>query len=401
MRQTLIIRLRSALPDAPTAYRLDGEAPGRVEVAPLATVLDQAEGCRVLVIVPADQVRLETVDLPIRNAAKLRKAVPYALEDQLAEDVDTLHFAVGNRRPDGQHGVAVVAHDTLQEWLAPFAERGLRPDAFLPEPLCLPVPEVEADTVRWNLLVEADRACVRTGHCGGFSCERNDLADYLLLADPDATAQLRVHLPDGVQADFSEMRWQTDLLPGFRDGLDVLVDQLDLSQAINLLQGPYSQAENLARYWRPWLIPAALAASYLIVSLLVTAVNAARVQAEADAQAQANAERFRQIFPSQQRIVDLDTQLAQQLAQLDGGGRRGMLELLDGLGAGLEASKGLTLQALQFRDGDLFLSLIGSDLQALERLRAYYSERSETRLEVQTANAGSDGVQIRIRLSAA
>ena len=402
MRQTLIIRLRSALPDAPTAYRLDGEAPGRVETAPLSAVLDQADGCRILVIVPADQVRLESVDLPIRNAAKLRKAVPYALEDQLAEDVDTLHFAVAPRAADGRHGVAVVGHQTLQEWLAPFVERDLRPEAFIPEPLCLPAPDGDADAApQWNLLVEAERACVRTAACGGFSCERSDLADYLMLADPDATAHLRVHLPDGVQADFSELRWQTELLPGFRDGLDVLADQLDLSRAINLLQGPYSQAENLARYWRPWLIPAALAASYLIVSLLVTAAGGARLQAEADTLAEANAARFRQIFPSQQRIVDLDTQLAQQLAQLGGSGSTGMLELLATLGDGLSASKGLSLQGLQFRDGDLFLSLTGTDLQALERLRAYYGENATANLEVQTANAGSDGVQIRVRLSAA
>ena len=61
----------------------------------------------------------------------------------------------------------------------------------------------------------------------------------------------------------------------------------------------------------------------------------------------------------------------------------------------------MSLQGLQFRDGDLFLSLTGTDLQALERLRAYYGENATANLEVQTANAGSDGVQIRVRLSAA
>lgn len=396
MRETLYIRLRSASPDAPTDYRLDGEAAGRVEQAALSTVLDLAPGKRLIVIVPADQVRLETVELPIRNAAKLRKAVPYALEDLLAEDVDTLHFAVGARQGDGSHGVAVLAHTVLQQWLAPFLERELRPEAFIPENLCLPTaPET------WSLLAEAERAIVRSGPCGGFSCAMEDLQDYLTLADPDGQQALQILIPDGVSTDFSELKQPTELLPGYRSALDALVDSLDTGLAINLLQGEYSQAENLARYWRPWMLPGALAASALLIAVLVTAVEGARIEADAIAQEQANAQRFRQIFPSQQRIVDLDTQLAQQLAQLDGGGQSGLLELMGSLDDGLKAAKGLSLQAMQFRDGDLFLSLTGTDLQALERLRAWYAEYPTANLEVQTANAGSDGVQIRVRLSAA
>ena len=36
-------------------------------------------------------------ELPAKAGAKLAQMVPYALEEQLAEDIDDLHFAIGRR----------------------------------------------------------------------------------------------------------------------------------------------------------------------------------------------------------------------------------------------------------------------------------------------------------------
>ena len=66
-------------------------------------------GRRVVAFVPATLVRLATVKVPARQPAKVLQAVPYALEDQVAEDVESLHFAVGTRLEDGSHPVAILA----------------------------------------------------------------------------------------------------------------------------------------------------------------------------------------------------------------------------------------------------------------------------------------------------
>jgi len=36
----------------------------------------------------------------VKAGAKLQQIVPYALEEQLAEDIDELHFAIGKRAGD-------------------------------------------------------------------------------------------------------------------------------------------------------------------------------------------------------------------------------------------------------------------------------------------------------------
>ena len=78
----------------------------------------------------------------------------------------------------------------------------------------------------------------------------------------------------------------------------------------------------------------------------------------------------------------------------------GLLFLVQEIAQALAATPGLTLKTLQFRDGVLFLDLGGSDLQVLEKLRAWFTAHGGAKLEVQSANAGEGGVQIRLKLSA-
>ena len=398
MRETLYIRLRSAHPDAVTAYRVDGEMPGRVEQAPLAGILAAAGGRRIVALVPAAAVRIEKVKLPIRNAGKLLKAVPYALEDALADDVDSLHFALGPRAGDGSHAVAVVGHQTMQDWLAPFVERDLKPDALIPEPLCLPAPEADL----WHVLVEADQVCVRTALADGFSCDRAALGDYLGLADPKAEQRLCLHISNGVAADFPELKWPVELRPGYGDPLDALLEDMAALPPLNLLQGEYSQKQNLRKLWLPWLVPTALAASWLLLSLVQTHLGTRQLDLEAEQLFERNVTRFKQVFPREQRVVDLRTQLNQQLATLgNGGGQSSLFSLIDSLGPALEASNGLSLQGIQFREGQVFLSLTGKDVQALERMRAWYQAQGDLQVEVQANDVSNEGVRVRVKLSAA
>ena len=73
------------------------------DAVPLADALGLAQGRRDR----AAAARLPTSrsldpELPLRGGARLAQAVPFALEEQLASDVEGLHFAIGaarTRRP--------------------------------------------------------------------------------------------------------------------------------------------------------------------------------------------------------------------------------------------------------------------------------------------------------------
>ena len=48
---------------------------------------------RVIALVPGTNVLRTFVDIPVRNQAKLLQAIPFAMEDQLAGNIEELHFA--------------------------------------------------------------------------------------------------------------------------------------------------------------------------------------------------------------------------------------------------------------------------------------------------------------------
>ncbi|MDM4772244.1 type II secretion system protein GspL [Solimonas sp. SE-A11] len=399
MRNTLYIRLRATDPGTDTAYCIaspQAVASFPVQHAPLETILLKAAGHRVVVLVPAADVRLAAVDVPARQATKVLQAAPYALEDQLAEDVDTLHFALGPRQKDGRWPVAVVARAKMDEWLRPFTERGLIPDLMLPDALCL----APADQERWSALAENDQVLVRNAAFSAFACSPDDLELMLQLADPDKKATLRIIVPRDASPDFTRLAWPVELLPGFISPLEALLQSQRPENGIDLLQGRYSQREDLLRLWQPWKITAALLALWIIAAAVLHGLSGWQLRKQLQQQEDANVQRYQQLFPAETRIVDLPAQVEQQFAALKGGkGGGGLLPLMQVLADALAAAPGLTLQGVQYRDGAVYAALSGSSLQPLEVLRAWFAQPRGASLDVQSANSGSEGAQIRIKLS--
>ncbi|MCI0749502.1 MAG: type II secretion system protein GspL [Nevskiales bacterium] len=401
MRDILYLQLRTPSEEVPLAYAQAG-VPATSDLttqhATLDDILKLAPGRQLVMFVPGIEVRLTSVQVPARQLQKVLQAAPYALEDQLADDVDTLHFAIGPRQTDDAHPVAITARERMECWLAPLRARGLVPDAIIPETLCLPLP---SEPWHWTALVDADRITVRTGAFSGFVCTLDELPATVSLADPEGRASLQIHLPRDNEHDFTALNRPVNLLPGHDSTLSVLTRNWRPETAINLLQGAYSQKEDWRGRMRPWKMVGALAAVWAVLTLLNTGVQTIRLRGELRAQETKNLERFQTLFPDETKIVDLAAQIEQQWTALHENRPAPLFELIEVLSASLTAHPGLTLQSLQFRDGALYMNLTASDLQVLENLRSWYGARRDTALEVQAANAGSAGVQIRLKLSAA
>lgn len=400
MRDTLYIRLGSAGADAvcETCLSPSKGLRQRAVRVPLTDALQSAAGCKLVVFVPSAEVRLTSVSVPAKQPQKILQAAPYALEDQFAEDVDTLQFAIGPLLSTGRTPVAVVSRSVMNAWLEPFRARGLLPDLLVADVFGLPVPSAG----RWQVLAESQQATVRSDVYAGFTCPPADLAAHIQLSGAADNQTLSIYPTADCTADFSALGARADVRPGAALGLDGLAASLDEAQSIDLLQGSYGRSVGLQAQWQPWRLAAALAAAWIVVSLIVQGIGTVRLGKELAQQDEKNQQRFQILFPAETRVVDIAVQAEQQLTQLKGGGgQSGLFPLLDATRAGLASETGLTLQSLQLKDGALYVSLTGNDLQALDRLRAWFGGRSDVKLEVQAANSSSIGVQIRLKITPA
>ncbi len=225
---------------------------------------------------PGADVRLQQVELTAEEKKHIATSLAFLLEDQLAEDIDELHFA---SQPVGKLGlaVAVTRRECMDRWrdmLAGFPAIA----RWLPEPLLLPWQPGE-----WCLVLDGETALLRYGEQVGFAIETGVLPAMLeaLLAESDA--------PDAVILYGDDQAADTGLLPEalqervqWRRGSlgSALLLSGQAGNAINLRQGDYAPRLPLERWWRQWKTVAAVLAVAFVLQLLANYMDYRRLQSE-------------------------------------------------------------------------------------------------------------------------
>ena len=172
MSDRLLLRLHSDESLTWLAQDAQGRAlSGANTGAPPAETLARAR--RILVLVPTEQVLLLETPRMSAQRAQFVKALPFALEDQLASPVEDLHFALPERLNEARVPVAIVERQVLRGWLDRLGRDGIRPDALIPEALALPF--VAGST----LVIEDKRALLRTALSQAGASDLAELPDWL------------------------------------------------------------------------------------------------------------------------------------------------------------------------------------------------------------------------------
>ncbi|HET9695099.1 MAG TPA: type II secretion system protein GspL, partial [Steroidobacteraceae bacterium] len=214
MTETLVIRLRST-EDAPASWLIidgNGARSGPLVSGPIADALSLAQGRRAVVVLPAAEVTLAEPDLPpVRGAARIAQAVPFALEEQLASDLEYLHFAVGVRNPAASATpVAIVARSVLDRWQATWEAAGIHPQAAYAESSLIPT----APNATVLVLDEGTLHVKRPGAVA-FALDALSLASALELALAPATAETGEHVT--FYAGTSDYESNKDLIEALRE----------------------------------------------------------------------------------------------------------------------------------------------------------------------------------------
>ena len=403
MRNTLLLRKDSIVGDSWRWLRLDnsGEPQGAIHAGSLADAAGEAAGLRVVILAPGKDCLLTQVDIPGRSRQKLLRAVPFALEEQLSDEVENLHFAVAAAMVEGAWPVAVVSKAYMETLQLAVTEAGLDVQQVVPEMLAIPYAGNET-----SVLVENDVALVRTGSVAGYAVDSDNLGMLLALQKVGEDEQLpALHLyvrQDNLQPDTAEFMGETRVESYSGDPLTVFAEGVD-AQAVNLLQGDYSRAGDWARVLRPWRATAALLLAVVLVSNVVMGVDYFRLSRERDQLTTQIEETFKKAVPGTRRIVNPRVQMQQQLDSLQrrAGAGGGFLSLLGQSGAVLKDMQGVEINGVSFRAGRLDIDLAVASLQLLDQLKQALIQPGKLAVEIQTATTGKDQrVQSRLRIEA-
>ncbi|MDH0894120.1 MULTISPECIES: type II secretion system protein GspL [unclassified Pseudomonas] len=327
-------------------------------------------------VLPVEAVTVCAVQLPTTKARWLQKALPFAVEELLADDVEYFHLAVGDQLADGRHRVHVVRRDWLAGWLALCGDN--------------PPQRIEVDA---DLLTEEGSQLFCLGErwlLGGSGEARLALRgeDWPQLAGLCPSPRV-AHVAAGQPAPADIDQCHEHAQP--------LVWLAGHVAACNLAQGAFARREPSGQ-WQRWRPLAALLGLWLVLQWGFNLAQGWHLQREGERYAEASRELYRELFPGDSKLINLRAQFDQHLAESEGGGQQQLLQLLDQAASAIgEEGARVQVQQLDFnaQRGNLALNLQASDFATLESLRTRL-QQSGLAVDMGSASREGNGVSARL-----
>jgi general secretion pathway protein L len=412
MAEWLLIRLPRSPEQPATWLTVDarGNPSGPPQSGPLSLAAPRAAGRRICVLVPGTDVLLAEPEVPMKAGTKLQQVVPFALEEQLADDIDDLHFAIGKRAADSSRTpVAVIRRSLMDEWLTSLKTSGIEPESMYTDSDLLPQNPGQAVA-----LMEEDVVVVRAPLAAPVTLPVEALGEALEIAQQGTgSAELETTGTRGLilytgAAEWHQHSAQIESLRERFDGIKIqllsagplalFAQQLPTAAPINLLQGTYAPTTARTVGWKSWRVAAILLACLIGLHVAGKAAELASLKRNERTLDKSIGETFRIAMPGETNTADARRRIeARYVAIQNGGGSSGLLPALQAVVQARSAAPGTTLQALSFRQGTVDMKLLAKDATSLDRL-TQSMKANGWQAELTSGNTTSAGYEGRIQI---
>ena len=359
------------------------------------------EDAKVSLIVPGTDVLLLSLTLPKMSRHQLLKAIPYALEEQLIEDVEQLHFAPSKQQTDGSFYVAIVKKELMQQWCERCLALGVVPQIAVPDYLAIPALEQQ-----WHLYLHDQNAILRQNKLQGLTIEQTKLKEMLQLCLSEQVDTLPTNImidyDDGNEHFSSESLGQLpvaiELAAADQFAMEMFAQGLKHPSNINLLQGEYIITKPKNKNLRLWKWVGIVLVAWFII-WLVGGVTQYFIYHTRLTKAQTQVKQlYQQAFPQAKSLVEprLRIQRALQSAQNAGAGGT-FLKLLTKTGESLsKQAANITIENFSYRNKTLTMSLSANSFQAFSVLVQLLKQQG---LTVKQQNSSTQGKKVTTRLT--
>ena len=240
---------------------------GRQVTEPEASTLnnfpDEYKTNVIIVLLPALDVTTTFLNLPIKSTNKIKKAIPFALEEDLACDINLLHFSFKKIKNNAYIPVSIIEKKKFHFYQQLLMECNIYPQDITSEIFGLPMIQ---RTV--SVIVEPKKTLINNGLNKAYVLENEnirDLNDLINEVKEDAN-HVQVYLDNSIQDQYKDLQEEQEninikLLAG--SSLQKISQIIVNSNYVNLLQGEYAPKVKLSKFLKPWRYTA-----YLILALI-------------------------------------------------------------------------------------------------------------------------------------
>jgi general secretion pathway protein L len=372
MSETLFIRLGSQEHD-PIQWLIWSVSESEIiasgelkQASDLSHLTEKSQHRQVIGFVPANDIAIKSLKVPGNSSRAITAAAPYMLEDDLAQDVESLFFAYShNVKDDNQKNsfIAAVEKEQLVKWTSWFSDANITCKTLIPDVLAMPVSEGQWSAIRFN-----EQILVRQSQWKGLSVETNvwslisktwaeqsssapeddndtneqDSDSSKSVESENVTINAYSNLPDVTNVTIQKM---PEELP-----LALLAQHVD-TKLINLLQGEFQVKEQRSSTYTNWLWVASIAVCALLVNVGLKSTQLIQLNNQVEALESNIISTYKETFPQTKRVrvSTIKSQLTRKLSEVGGSSEQaGFLLMLNEIQSAFKQVSELKPESLKF-----------------------------------------------------
>ena len=233
-------------------------------------------------LIPGDEALFCLADIPAKQSRYIQQALPFAVEEQIAQDIDSVHLALGRHTDDG-YRVAAIDEERMERWVGLFSDwEHARLDAIYPDAALLPVTDGG-----WSVCLDGETALMVSDRGEWLSMHASNLGMFAHTLAVPSSEEVVAEVPVTLYATEREFDAQPTIVselksPGRltvrRETLELMPLELlahahhhHLSHPINLCQSRFSNRSKTQSPFKPWKPLIAVAAVWFGIQVTLEA----------------------------------------------------------------------------------------------------------------------------------
>lgn len=336
-------------------------------------------------LVPASFVFHANINIPSRQHRVVQQALPFAVEELVAQDIDVLHLAIGDRNKKNDIPVLVIDRTIFEAFYNVWNNTALPLIATYTDAQLLPLESfdlvvlldgekswLKANNAALQMntkglahyiesWMEEHKAEGEVAELKIYQCHREPNESHLVIAEVQQIANLTVHVEPC----------------SLKPGEFFAVSYFHNADAIDMCQGDYTQEEKTGTQWRKWLGVAAVLAVWFLAEVGLNLGKGAYYSHQADKSLQMAMQEYKSVFPDDRRVSEynlkkfLESKLRAASQQSQGADFLSVLGVTGAQYYKVSSGGAITFNSINFnaQRGELNIELQAKSLDQLDQLK--------------------------------